>query len=570
MRHAIRLFAALPALALACSTQAAISLSIDAESIRRADGSLLSGSGLAALVVSAEDDAFSLPVEGAIIPDGSDDQIVAMWDLGVGDMPDDAYLLLAKGVEFQDGWDAGDPLGLYWFPELTSADPAPGPDSAYGFFRDVSQIQGGDAWSLPEDGALLHSLKFFTADADKLVAGGPAPGRLGRSALAVGQEVEPASAPNTVEAGEPDPGAATIVWEGGSALGGGFRIERRLVGETEWKVIGFADPDATSFTDDTILRGKEFEYRVFAINGFAADTSVASLPLKTQRSNLANISTRGVLGSGVNVMIAGFVIEGSSEKTVLSRTVGPELANRDVSNFSPDPVARLFKGAEELFENDDWGEGDVDAINTISDQVGAPRFQGGSKDSAFTTALPPGPYTIISADQEEPGNVALVEVFDSFTGDPIDAEARLVNISTRGFVGTGSSIVIGGFVVTGKIHATLLIRGVGPLLTTDMFNPEGNTTLRDAALLDPELVLFRTIPGQGSEQVAANDDWGDDNPDLIAQVSDQVGAPQFEDGSKDAALLVDLDPGIYTVFLRGVDSATGVALVEIFDVPDEG
>jgi hypothetical protein len=130
----------------------------------------------------------------------------------------------------------------------------------------------------------------------------------------------------------------------------------------------------------------------------------------------------------------------------------------------------------------------------------------------------------------------------------------VVNLSSRGLVGAGDDILIIGFVVTGNVPKKVLIRGVGPLLTA-----RGVT----GALADPRLLLFH-----GTTQIGENDNWssGTDATD-IAKAATTTGAAALDSGSKDAAMLISLAPGVYTAHVRGVGNATGVALVEVYDVP---
>jgi hypothetical protein len=144
----------------------------------------------------------------------------------------------------------------------------------------------------------------------------------------------------------------------------------------------------------------------------------------------------------------------------------------------------------------------------------------------------------------------------------------MVNISTRAFVDTGEGILTAGFVVTGGAPKRVLIRGIGPSLAA--FGVAG-------ALADPVLKLH-----QGSTVIAQNDDWqvppaiGATPPPGaapasgidIASASSRAGAFALAAGSKDAALLLTLAPGAYTVALSGANNTTGTALVEVYQAPD--
>jgi len=131
---------------------------------------------------------------------------------------------------------------------------------------------------------------------------------------------------------------------------------------------------------------------------------------------------------------------------------------------------------------------------------------------------------------------------------------KLINISVRGFVGAGSSVQIAGFYISGSAPKTVLIRAGGPALVP---------LVGAGTLPDPVVELFAE-----SQLVATNDNWGDDaaKASAISAAAAKVGAFAWPQGSKDAALLVTLEKGSYTVVVRGVGNATGVALVEVYDV----
>jgi hypothetical protein len=120
-------------------------------------------------------------------------------------------------------------------------------------------------------------------------------------------------------------------------------------------------------------------------------------------------------------------------------------------------------------------------------------------------------------------------------------------------VTTGNGALIAGFVIAGNSSKTVLIRGVGPGLS--IFGVPG-------LLGDPQITLF-----SGSTALASNSSWGTgaSTPAQLNAVFAQVGAFSLPSGSKDAALLVTLVPGVYTVQVVSVSNSTGVALVEVYD-----
>lgn len=271
---------------------------------------------------------------------------------------------------------------------------------------------------------------------------------------------------------------------------------------------------------------------------------------------LANISCRTVAGSGDRALIAGFVVQGSHEKTVLVRAAGPALAAFGVSGVIPDPqlVVRDSTGAT-VATNDNWSSAaDAEEIARASSQIGAFPFQSSGLDAACLVNLRPGNYTVEVSGREGASGVALVETYDLSAKAN---EARLVNLSTRAWVGAGDEVLISGLVVDGGAPKRLLIRGVGPTLGT--FGVQG-------AISNPKLQLY-----QGSRLIAVNDDWDDRwdaAPGRIATAAaGSVGAFSLPAGSQDSALVVTLHPGNYSVVMSGVDGSTGTGLIEVYEIP---
>jgi hypothetical protein len=145
--------------------------------------------------------------------------------------------------------------------------------------------------------------------------------------------------------------------------------------------------------------------------------------------------------------------------------------------------------------------------------------------------------------------VALVELYDAGSGNA----PRLTNVSARNFVGTGDNVLIAGFVISGNVPRQLLVRAVGPTLAD--FGVVGT-------LLDPRLEI-----SSGDTLVASGDNWSDEpNAAVIRATAARVGAFALKEGSRDAALVLTLPAGAYSAKISGVRSATGVALVEIYEV----
>jgi hypothetical protein len=284
---------------------------------------------------------------------------------------------------------------------------------------------------------------------------------------------------------------------------------------------------------------------------------IVSYPLV---SVLENLSSRSRAGTGAEILIPGFVIAGSEDKTFLIRAVGPGLEQFKVMDFLEDPVMVLVDGqGGEIDSNDDWSDGaDPLLVESITARSGAFPLDPGSKDGALVLTLGQGTYTVKVSGKNDSVGVALVEVYDA--GIDPGSDIRLMNVSNRGVVGTGVSVMIPGFVVEGDMDKTVLIRAIGPGLA--QFGVS-------SYLGDPRLEVFKSgeiEPIAG----ATNNDWGDAaNSELVAAVSNMIGAFPIEEGSADAVLLVRLEPGAYTIKASGVGETTGVALVEVYLIKDD-
>jgi hypothetical protein len=290
------------------------------------------------------------------------------------------------------------------------------------------------------------------------------------------------------------------------------------------------------------------EQRQADSGGTAASPDTAATSAATA-SRIVNLSVRSRAGSGDNGLIVGFVIGGSASKPMLLRGVGPALTGFGVSDALADPTLSLYSGAVMKASNDDWStDGNTSQIILTSARLGAFSLPDASGDSAMMANLDTGAYTVQVNGKETATGVALVEVYDAAATNP----ANLVNLSVRTNVGTGTDAPNVGFVVSGTASKRVLIRAVGPTLAA-FGVPD--------VLADPQLQIFK-----GGELLDSNDNWGGDA--ALAATFARIGAFGLADGnSKDAVLLVTLQPGAYTVVASGVNSSTGIALVEVYDVP---
>jgi hypothetical protein len=208
-----------------------------------------------------------------------------------------------------------------------------------------------------------------------------------------------------------------------------------------------------------------------------------------------------------------------------------------VSGALTDPTLRLFDSSgAPVASNNNWREIQAAAIQQTNL---APTDD---RESAILATLAPGAYTAVVSGNNNGSGVALVEVYDLQQS----AGSKLANISTRGLVGTGANVMIGGTIVTGPDAARVLFRAIGPSLTS-----AGIAN----ALANPQLELFDS---NGSKR-ASNDDWKTNQQPVLA-----TGLPPTNDN--ESALVADLPPGGYTAVVSGVNGATGVALAEAYQL----
>lgn len=260
--------------------------------------------------------------------------------------------------------------------------------------------------------------------------------------------------------------------------------------------------------------------------------------------------------TGDNVLIGGFIITGgTTDKTVVIRGIGPSLsgANPPVAGVLADPVLELNMPDGSVITNNDWKDNSaLDQIALIASGL-APTDD---LESALIITLAPedplvagsGLYTALVRGNNDTDGVGLMEVYD--LDDPLTTTSQLANISTRGFVGTGDNVMIGGFISgPGTDDGKILVRAIGPsLMDADVPDP----------LMDPTLEVF---DGNG-DSIGFNDNWQDTAGDEILA----TGLAPTQ--SAESAMLFVQVAGTYTVVVRGVDNSSGIGLVEAYHLAD--
>lgn len=258
------------------------------------------------------------------------------------------------------------------------------------------------------------------------------------------------------------------------------------------------------------------------------------------QSRLHNISTRGYVGSGDDVLIGGVIIAGETAKDVLIRARGPSLGDADpnLQSVLGNPGLQLFAGGQLINSNEDWEQ------DARAGEIMQPLRPAYPAEAAILATLQPGAYTAIVRGTGE--GIGIVEVFEvNDTGT-----TRLSNISTRGQVGAGDDVLIGGLIISGSSPRTVTVRARGPSMAA------ADPGLAALAIEDPLLQLF---DASGS-LIDSNDNWEDHLSTTSLPAALQPG------DAREAAITITLQPGAYTAIVRGVGGTTGIGIVEVFEV----
>ncbi|MEY2482696.1 MAG: hypothetical protein QOK24_1224 [Verrucomicrobiota bacterium] len=260
-------------------------------------------------------------------------------------------------------------------------------------------------------------------------------------------------------------------------------------------------------------------------------------PSPTPGSQSLNISTRGRVAGGENVLIAGFIINGSGSKNVVLRAIGPSLTSSGISDGLADPFLEL-RTANGTFiaSNDDW--------RTFQGTIPPNLAPTDDRESAIAISLAPGAYTATVSGKGPATGVALAEVYDV---DTQPSTSALANISTRGNVQTQNNVLIGGFQLGGNNTGSLILaRAGGPSLQNfGITNPLGNPTIE-----------FHNANGT---TLSENDNWRDTQELEVLY----LGLPPAN--RLESAIVATRPAGPTTVIVQGKNGTTGVGLVEIFN-----
>jgi hypothetical protein len=274
-----------------------------------------------------------------------------------------------------------------------------------------------------------------------------------------------------------------------------------------------------------------------AITGTGIVTSLDITKPQPQTGQPLNIATRLAIQGGDNVLIAGFIVTGPSgaTKKVLIRGIGPSLSNLGVAGAISDPLLELHKQDGTVVVNDNWQDGDTSQIPNGF----APSD---SRESVIVATLTPGTYSAVVRGAHGETGVGLAEVYDLESG----STAKLANVATRGFVETGDNVLIGGFIIGGTEPTKVLVRAIGPSLAAF-----GVPNTLPATVLELHDANGSAITNEG---------WrATQETEIIATT-----IPPSDDN--EAAILATLVPGTYTAVVRGKNDATGIAVIEAYNL----
>jgi hypothetical protein len=284
--------------------------------------------------------------------------------------------------------------------------------------------------------------------------------------------------------------------------------------------------------------------------------TVLSAALAGRIVNLSVLTSIDEATGPESTFTVGFVVGGAGTqgtKALLVRAGGPALGRFGVASPHPDPRLELFSGTQKIAENDNWGGGS--ALADATTRVGAFSFGAtDSKDAAvFSDTVERGDNSVRISGAAGTTGAVITEVYDATAATAFTATTpRLINVSVLKPIAAGKSLSA-GFVIGGATSRTVLIRAIGPTLAGF-----GVT----APLANPQVAVFR----QGAAAAfVSNDDWSGSAE--VAATFTAVGAFALPFGSRDAALVLVLDPGEYVVQATNPGVVSGTALIEIYEAP---
>jgi arylsulfate sulfotransferase len=277
----------------------------------------------------------------------------------------------------------------------------------------------------------------------------------------------------------------------------------------------------------------------------SCNTAYNSIPIHLESTKFPtvgpqalNLSTRGAVSVGDNVLIGGFIVTGTEPKTIVLRALGPSLSSYGLSGVLSDPVLSVYNSSRTLIAtNDNWQS---DPNHFVVESNGL--TPANPLESATAQILAPGAYTVIVTGHDPTPGIGLVELYDL---SPL-SNSTVKNMSTRGSVGTADDVLISGFIVGDVDSATVVVRALGPSLAASGVS---------GVLSDPTLTIYDST----GTAIATNDNW-QDNTNAIDVQRNGLAPPN----PSESALVLHLPAGRYTAIVTGANAGTGVALAEVY------
>jgi arylsulfate sulfotransferase len=289
--------------------------------------------------------------------------------------------------------------------------------------------------------------------------------------------------------------------------------------------------------------GEQIFYYQYLTTG--CNTAYNSIPIHLESTKFPvvgpqalNLSVRGLVSTGDNVLIGGFIVSGTDSKTMVLRALGPSLSSYGISNPLSDPLLSVYNSSGTLIATNDNWQSDPNYLLVESDGL-APA---NPLESAIAVTVAPGAYTVVVTGTDPTPGIALVELYDLA---PF-SNSTLGNMSGRCFVGTNDEVLISGFIVGDVGSATVVVRALGPSLSA--YGLSG-------VLSDPTL----TIVDSTGAVIASNNNW-QDNINWVDVQKNGLPPPN----ALESALVLHLPAGTYTAIESGADGGTGIGLVEVY------
>ncbi|PYJ86168.1 MAG: hypothetical protein DME70_08550, partial [Verrucomicrobia bacterium] len=283
------------------------------------------------------------------------------------------------------------------------------------------------------------------------------------------------------------------------------------------------------------------------IDATATDPAGNTSEFFLRPSNCRNLSTRARVEPGDNALIGGVIAYPNTlrQSKIIVRALGPSLAvnGSPIAGRLEDPVLEIYGRNGLIGSNDNW----ADDPNTAAElQKYGLTPTSNLEAAALIDPGIGGNFTAVVRGKNNSSGIAVVEFYDV-----IDGATNLVNVSTRGLVQHGDDVMIGGFIAAGGNGPTaFVLRALGPSLSSSgVANP----------LADPLMELH----DPNGNTLLTNDNWQESE----GQKADINAAGLAPSDPKESAMLMMLPPGAYTAVVRGNGGGTGIALVEIYQLP---